>query len=197
MASSPPPGALVWPLSGRACRQLQISIPRPLTQPPHPLTLLLCNPTRSPVHTVASPCSSSIPWHPCCVVRHDPFALPLAPDLFDSTCPAACLFVFLRLISQPDHDFFPLQKASLCMYNSSIDWWRVRVGWPLPAWLTDLISNRIVSWGVRLRSTRNDAAALTRFLLTLSLSAASFLNSLGAEASKRINDAQPITLPLR
>jgi hypothetical protein len=32
---------------------------------------------------------------------------------------------------------------------------------------------------VRLRSTRNDAAALTCFLLTLFLSAASFLNSLG------------------
>jgi hypothetical protein len=77
-----------------------------------------------PVPNVASPCSSCIAWLPCCVVRHDPFACPLAPDLFDSTFPAAGLFVFLRLISQLDHDFFPLQKASLCMYNSSIDWWR-------------------------------------------------------------------------
>jgi hypothetical protein len=49
--------------------------------------------------------------------------LPLAQGFLDSACPAAGLFVFLVLPSQPDHDFFPLQKHSLCMYNFSIDWW--------------------------------------------------------------------------
>ena len=30
----------------------------------------------------------------------------------------------LLFIPKPDHDFFPLQKQSLSMYNSFIDWWR-------------------------------------------------------------------------
>ncbi len=40
---------------------------------------------------------------------------------------------------------------------------------------------QVVSSGVRLRSTRIDAAALALLLLTLSLSAVSILNSLGAQ----------------
>jgi hypothetical protein len=52
--------------------------------------------------------------------------------------------------------------------------WHDFSGWP-----SALISNRAVCSGVRLRSTRSDAAALTLLLLTLSLSAASILNSLG------------------
>jgi hypothetical protein len=47
-------------------------------------------------------------------------------------------------------------------------------------WPGAIISNRFVSSGVRLRSTRNDAAALSLPLLILSLSAASILNSLGS-----------------
>jgi hypothetical protein len=48
---------------------------------------------------------------------------PLAPDFLASTCPAACLFVRILPVLQPDHDFFPLQKRSFSMYNSCIDWW--------------------------------------------------------------------------
>jgi hypothetical protein len=52
-----------------------------------------------------------------------PLLFSLAPDFLDSALPTARLFVFLRLPSLPDHDFFPLQKRSFSMYNSSIGWW--------------------------------------------------------------------------
>jgi hypothetical protein len=52
-----------------------------------------------------------------------PFSLP--PHRLDSASPTACLFVFLLLTSQPDHDFFPLQKRPFSLYNSPIDWWRM------------------------------------------------------------------------
>jgi hypothetical protein len=49
-----------------------------------------------------------------------PLLFSLAPDFLDSACPAACLFVRILPVLQPDHDFFPLQKHSFSMYNSPI-----------------------------------------------------------------------------
>jgi hypothetical protein len=55
----------------------------------------------------------------------NPLPFSLAPHLLDSAISTASLFVFLLLTSQPDHDFFPLQKLSFSLYNSPIDWWRI------------------------------------------------------------------------
>src|SRR5690349_5569897 len=98
-------------------------MPGTLPQQIYPLALLLRHLTRSCVRTVASPCSSCTPSLPCSVVLHEPLPFSLAPHLLDSAISTASLFVFLLLTSQPDHDFFPLQKRSFFLYNSFIDGW--------------------------------------------------------------------------
>ena len=156
-------------------------MPGTLPQQIHPLAQLLRHLTRACVRIVASPCSSCTPSLPCSVVLHEPtFPFSLVPHLLDSTISTACLFGFLLLTSQPDHDFFPLQKLSFSLYNSPIDWWRSCANPVFPASPCASISNRLMGSGVRLRSTRIDAAAHSPLFLTLSIFAASILNSLGS-----------------
>jgi hypothetical protein len=60
----------------------------------------------------------------------NPLPFSLVPHLFDSAISTAGLFVFLLIPSQPDHDFFPLQKLFSCTMPSLMGGTEAEPGFP-------------------------------------------------------------------